>query len=423
MFERIEKEVLVKEGKMRNGIYMIAVMLLVLVGCATIGKPSAHAIEPKLLWTKTFESTIMSAEMARDTGDVILSTSEEVILYDKDGNERFHWGPRVDRGAGIADISDDGMHYAFISGYTPKYLEKKGLSYWEGMLVHFYDTETKKELWNKEVGEAIPMVLPGGDGVLLYWWMGGLKLYNTKGEPVVNEQSLEIESLALAPDGSHYAAINYYGTPLMLFDKSGTKLWEKGRHVRIVSISDNASYITTRPYSLGLSFSADAEKTHEGIVYDKDGNIVMHGFGVVSADGKRLAMYSPEKVVIYGLPDKEVLYEVDVQAYISGYESAFFASFSGDNRYLILRGETSLRIYDLEGNLSKEIVIKGLGKLTWITLSKDGKYLLAHPSEDRKNVYFYQLNKLKGVEGWVRPIKNMVSFTPEVNKVRRWSYV
>ena len=87
MFKRIEKEVLVKEDKMRSGIYMIAVMLMVLVGCATIGRPPAHALEPKLLWEKEFDSTIMSAKMARDTGDVILSVGKKRGYFVRQGRQ------------------------------------------------------------------------------------------------------------------------------------------------------------------------------------------------------------------------------------------------------------------------------------------------------------------------------------------------
>ena len=69
---------------------------------------SAQTLEPKLLWKKQFKWEINSVDLATESSDVILSlTSGEIILFNKNGNERFHWGPRVDRGGGAVSISKD----------------------------------------------------------------------------------------------------------------------------------------------------------------------------------------------------------------------------------------------------------------------------------------------------------------------------
>jgi hypothetical protein len=78
-----------------------------------------EALEPKLLWKREFKQKVKNVDLAAETGDVILSLENrgEIILFDKDGNKRFHWGPRMDRRAGGARIARDGKYFAFYSGY------------------------------------------------------------------------------------------------------------------------------------------------------------------------------------------------------------------------------------------------------------------------------------------------------------------
>ncbi|MEW6067401.1 MAG: hypothetical protein AB1610_03795 [Nitrospirota bacterium] len=83
---------------MRAVINKIMVTILAFIGFVSLIAVTTEALEPKLLWEKEFKHKISTLDLATETGDVIvnLKAGREVILYDKNGNERFHWGPRID---------------------------------------------------------------------------------------------------------------------------------------------------------------------------------------------------------------------------------------------------------------------------------------------------------------------------------------
>ena len=411
MFERIEKEVLVKEGKMRNGIYMIVVMLLVLMGCATIGKPPAHALEPKLLWEKEFEgSRHLGYDLAETSGDVIIRIDKEVMIYDKDGNERFHWGPRVDRYPTNADISNDGKYFAINTDCTAEYAAKMKISVWECGKVHFYSCETKKELWNDDAFGGMN-IFPDGSGVIFGAEEFGFYTQDVNGKMEVNHDDDKFGAVTyVSPDGKYIGTVTGKGNEL--FSRSGEGLWAKEVYGGFGSITDDAKYVALAPPRNWRG----PDENSEGAVFDKEGNVVFERFGYIAGNGTRVALQSDDWTRIMSLPEKTLLKEVPV--------NADYAEWSHDGRVVVLYGNrtdgasgSNVFIYDLKEGTEWETN----SDMKPVVVASDGKYLLFISVD--KRAAFYQLNKLKGVEGWVRPIKNMISFAPEANKIRRWSYV
>lgn len=316
---------------------------------------------------------------------------KEVILYDKDGNERFHWGPRVDRGAGGGQISDDGSKFLFYTHYTAEYADRQRVKRWSGDRTHLYDGVSKKELWSKAILDKYPFLFPDGSRMVAYSDRFGFDLYDSAGNKIKDyrDNTWNISVITLAPDGSHFAVTNFE-QPLTLFDKTGAKLWDGKFYNDVASISDGAAYVTTYRYTLIPGETPDPQSYHLGVVYDKEGNVVMRGMGIVSGDGTRLALCSADKVVVYGLPDKNVIKEIPVEVYLPKVSRFFFAAFSHDGRYLVVRTEGFLNIYDLAENKSAEIPASDLGDFGKAVITKDGKYLLVNP-DDSTEVYYYRL--------------------------------
>lgn len=352
----------------------------------------AEALEPTLKWKKEFKYKVKDVDLATETGDVILSLENggQIILFDKDGNETFHWGPRIDRVAGGVGISKDGRYFVFYSGYTEIYAEKKKVPGWSDDRIHFYSRQTKKELWNTKNGA--PYIFP--DGLSLISATDRFSIFNVEGRKIfTNDQSLDIPSFEISPDSNYFALVRGDKQPLSLFRRDGTKLWERGRHYSVASISAGASYISTWPYSLGLSYTADPENTHKGTVYDRNGNKVLEGFGILSGDGSKIAMLSPDKASILSLPNKSTIKEIPISIHdILGTGEINFAVFSFNGRYLVLRNGLSLQVIDLVEDARKEISLPGAGRfLVLFSLTRDGRNLLIRDWQTIKSIYYYQL--------------------------------
>ena len=356
----------------------------------------AEALEPTLKWKKEFKYKVKNVDLATETGDVILSLENggEIILFDKDGNERFHWGPRIDRRAGGARISKDGRYFVFYSGYTGTYADKKKVPDWSDDRIHFYNRQTKKELWNYKSPEGVPLISPDGSYVINYLMNDGFEVFNIEGRKTFEYRVtiFEFGSIFFSPDSNFIAVIRTIEQPLMLFKKDGTKVWERGRHNDIASISEGASYISTRPFVLAYD-PPDPQNSHKGIVYDRNGNKILEGFGILSGDGSKIATHSPNKITIISLPDKSVIKEIPVQVNLPKVSNTFFAVFSYDGRYLLARKGNSVLVFDLVGDISKEITAPTLGRSPEVHLTRDGKHLLIHSRESgyERTVYCYQL--------------------------------
>lgn len=403
-FISVHKQPTITKGgiKMRGNVKKIVMGALVALISVFVNLVTfAEALDVKLLWKKDFKYKLKRIDFATGSGDVIVVMKEkengvgkEVILYDRGGNERFHWGPRMDRRVGwSATISKDGKYFAFTTGYTQEYAEKKKVHVGSDERVHFYDRQTKKELWNTSIGEESPIMFPDGLSMLIYGYETGIfNIYNRQGKIIFeqNQQRGEINSFKISPDGNYFAFINGTRGPLLLYKRDGTKQWEKGYHSEISSISDGASYISTFRYTLGPSSRADELNSHKGMVCDRSGNKVMEGFGVLSGSASKIAMLYPDKVSVLNWPEKALVKEIMIDMReVFETSSSSHTRFSYDGRYLFLKSGTSIKVYDLLENTNREIKIPDMGKYPDFFITEDGKYLLINP-EETKTLFYYQ---------------------------------
>jgi phosphoribosyl-AMP cyclohydrolase len=391
---------------MKSNVKKSIIGFFILIGVLASWVTFAEALDVKLLWKKEFRHEVKDIDFAAGSGDVLVALKgkdetigKEVLLFDKGGNERFHWGPRMDRMAGSLTMSKDGKYFAFVSGYTEEYANKKGVHPSSNERFHFYDRQTKKELWTLGVSdEAHPRIFPDGSSVIIYGYVSGkFGIYNQQGKVVFkqDQQTGGIKSLEISPDSSHFAFVKEKSGLLTLYKRDGTKLWEKGRHRgRIASITDGASYISANPYSLGLSSTPDSINSHNGTVYDKNGNKVMEGLGVLSGNESRIAMFYPDKVTVLNWPGKSIVKEIVIdmrELFETSTESHTRLSYDG--RYLFLKSGKSIVAHDLVENTKKEITIPEMVEYPEFYITEDGKYLLINPQEPEatKILYFYQV--------------------------------
>jgi hypothetical protein len=391
---------------MNGNIRKISIAALISIGVFISCVTFAEALDAKLLWKKEFKNASIGVDFADKSGDLLITkgkkdnVTREVILYDKDGNERFHWGPRMDRRVGVATISNDGKHFVFSSGYTEEYAEKKKVAAIWGELLHFYDRQTKKELWNTKIGEESPKIFPDGLSVIVYGYETGMfNIYNRQGKISFeqNQQLGGMYSIKISPDSNYFAFINGANRgSLILYKRDGTKQWEKGYHSEIASISAGASYISTFPYTLGPSSTADELNSHKGMVCDRNGNKVMEGFGVLSGSASKIAMLYRDKVSVLNWPNKTLVKEIMIDMReVFETSSSSHTRFSNDGRYLFLKSGISVKVYDLLENTNKEIKIPEMVEYPIFFATEDGKYLLINPygTEQTKTttIYFYQI--------------------------------
>jgi hypothetical protein len=382
--EKLRREINMRKGN--NKVILVALALAMFVSMLPI-ELTAQTLQPRLLWEKRLPFKIYDIRMAGESGDVILSSKEarQIILYDRQANKRFHWGPRVDRQPFGVDISDNGNLVIYSSGWTERFviaskidIEKKG---WDRR-IHYCDRRGK-EVWNRKMvgkahlspdGKLLAVAPAGGEGE-------GLTLLDSSAK-MLWKYTYEFgggADIIFSPD-SNYIALTDGGIgygKLRVFDKNGTLLWEKPQSTGTVSISEGLNYISTDPYY-------EIEKSHKGRVYDRNGNIVIEGFGFVSANGKILSLLLDNKTVTYSLPDIIVLREYPIQ----GSEVIL----SSDGRFMAIVGkrtniQTNNNIFaiDMQENIFWETYVGGSPK---ISLTKDGKYLLVCSYEENKLSYY-----------------------------------
>ncbi len=391
---------------MKSNAKKTAIAFSILIGALVSWVTFAEALDVKLLWKKEFRYKVKNIDFATGSGDVLVAlkgkdegVGKELILFDKGGNERFHWGPRMDRRVRLGTISKDGKYFGFISGYTEDYASKKGVHPSSNERFHFYDRQTKKELWNIGVSdEAQPRIFPDGSSVIIYGYTSGMfSIYNQQGKIIFkqDQQTGGIGYLEISPDSSHFAFVKESNGLLILYRRDGTKLWEKGRHEKgVASITDGASYISTNPYFLGPSDTADSINTHNGTVYDKTGSKVMEGLGVLSGNGSRIAMFYPDRVTVLNWPEKTMVKEIMIDmGELFETSTKSHTRFSYDGKYLFLKSGISVKVYDLLGNTNIEIKIPEMTRYPEIHVSEDGRYLLINPlgPETTKILHFYQV--------------------------------
>jgi len=378
---------------MKSNVKKSIIATFILIGVLVSWVTFAEALDVRLLWKKEFRHQINSSELATETGDILIRLSRrEAILLDKNGNERFHWGPRIDRGVTSETVSKDGKYFAFSSGYTEDYAFRKGLEWSGDDRIHFYDRQTKKELWNKR-DSRVPLIFPDGLSLIAYEYTSGVfSIYDRQGKTIYDQkQETGRPSIMISPDSNYFVLIKNSMGPLVLYKRDGAKLWETGRHDHIASISEGASYTSTEPYSLGLSYTADSLNSQNGIVYDKNGSKILEGLGVLSGNGERIAMIYPNKVSILTLPNKGLVKELalDMKEIFRSNDSSNVC-FSYNGRYIFLKSGLSLWVHDLQEEAKKEIKIPGSNDNPTFSITSDGKYLLINP-EYPKEIYYYQV--------------------------------
>lgn len=359
-------------------VTMLMGLVLTVFISAFIPTAKAEALEPKLLWEKTLPFKIYDVKMAAESGDVILSSKEarQIILYDKNGNERFHWGPRIDRRPHKVSISADGKYFIYASSWTESYKNKKQKKDWDERL--HYLARSGKELWSKQTPPDTRAALspdakyiafagvPGeGSGVEL-WDSSGGKLW-------VYSSSSGIEDLKFSAD-SKYLAANWGGA-IKLFDLSGNSVLQEKGGIVITSVANDAQYIATTeaPEETGVR------------LLDKQGNIILQGspddLTLVSSNGAKGILCDKGGVKVYNLPDKTLINTYPYK--IESRQTYFYpAAISSSGRYLTLAGSkisasssNNIFIIDLVENKTWETFINNPSRVE-IGLSNDGKYFL-----------------------------------------------
>lgn len=342
---------------MRVRLFGTLIPLFLIIGMAT----KAEALETRLLWEKKLPFKADRVKIAAVTGDVIAYSQDarQIILYDKDGNEPFRWGPKPARQPIGVNISDNGNIIVYTTSRTEEWAwkmeqEKKG-TYWD-LRVHC-STRTGKELWHKKI-EGSAFLSPDGSLVAVVGenGMGGVPLtvLSSNGDLLWKHDTELTSALRFSPDGNY---ILFYDRRLYLFDKSGGLLWKKDDVSRPLSVSEGAAYIAT-----------------DKQVFSKQGSLVLEGRAEVSGDGKRLLVSYPDKMGMLSLPGKTKIKDYPFWAEFLSYDGRFLVG------HAFAKGE--VRVLDTLTESGGSISI---GKKNfWVHGgTKDGKFFVIGVDENK----------------------------------------
>lgn len=287
-----------KVNDKKTAAVLVLAFLILMVAIAV----NAEALEPKLLWEKQmpFEVSGGSIEMAAQSGDVIVFSQEtrKIILYDKNGNKRFQWGPRIDRQPIGADISDDGRVILYKTSRTEETALRSKTGDWDRRI--HYAARNGKELWNKAVSEGAYL---SPDGKLIAVRPSAeegenLTVLDSQGKVLWKYVQGEIGFLTFSPESNYILFSGDDG--VHLFDKAGNLIWKKADEEGGWSVSENASYIS--PSKIVVRGVKNKK------LYDKQGTLILEGATLkVSRDGKRVLISYPDKMSMLSLPDKTVI--------------------------------------------------------------------------------------------------------------------
>jgi hypothetical protein len=361
--------------KTKTDIKALLVITALAVFCVSaLALIKAEALEPKLLWEKEFPFEVSGGniQMASKSGDVLIFSRDErqIILYDINGNEVFHWGPRVDRQPRDIDISSDGSILLYSTSWTEEYKEEKKVEDWDRRI--HYSTRNGKELWNKQIlgeaylsptGEIIAIAPSAGEGE-------NLTSLNSEGNIMWIYKARGVIYPAFSPDGN-YLLFRAEGG-LHLLDKDGNFLWKNSNIDDVQSVSEGAAYIATTGDNV-------IPRRNNEVVIDKHGNIIFEGEGEVSGDGKRLLITYSNKIELLNLPNKTIIkeYPFDHGGFLS-YDGRFIATTN-------LEGD--LITIDTTNQESKKVTVDGE---YWVLgNTADGKYRSI--VVDNKKILFYQV--------------------------------
>ncbi len=359
---------------MKTNIRKAVVLWAMLIGLILLVPFNAFAqtLQPRLLWEKKlpFKGGVSIAYVS---GDVIACSRDarQIIAYDKNGNEFFHWGPRVDRQPMGCEISDDGNVLLYTTTFTESYLERKKIPGEWDKRVH-YATRKGKELWNKPVWGGIGL---SPDGKMVVNYTDGnegqdINVYDSQGKTLWTFGTNYVETLAFSPDSQY---LGFQGDGYYLMDKAGNVLWRKTDiFVSSSSISDMAKYVY-------LDTGRGPEEA--GKVYDKQGNLVFEGNARLSLDGSKLLIPYTDRTVILSLPDKTVIKEYPYHG--------FFVSHDGRFLFVNLGVRGKSRIIDTSNGEYGDFDLLDKGVTTSSAMTKDGKYMVI--VVDGNKILYYQL--------------------------------
>jgi len=349
---------------------MVAIFIFVFSAPVFAMAPEVDALEPSLLWEKKFDKRVRSVILAKDSGDVVISIKDEIFLFDKNGNETSHWGPRLDRVSGNVDISSDGKIVVYTTHLRETYKEKKKLIDWDHR-VH-YVTRSGKELWNKSWPGFVKVSSSGSKLIMNYGYGegNGFDVLDAKGNKLWGDSADDWGAISaeLSEDGEHLAVVGDLQQPLRLYKASdGTLLWESdGYEDGVLSIADNASYMSTSP-----------AKSHSEKIYDRNGNIILDGYSILSRDGTRALLLEENSVSVITLPEKLVIGEYSVTPATWYY--ARNAAFSNNGHYLAIIGskeDPSDNLFVIETNTGQIWSTTVNANGTVISITNDGRHLL-----------------------------------------------
>jgi len=355
---------------MKSDVKKSMIAFSILIGVLISWARFAEALEPRLLWEKKLPFKTDDIRMATRSGDIILYSQEarQIILYDKSGNKRFHWGPRIDRQPMGVSISYDGDIISFVTAWTEDYIEKKKIDTaklgWDKR-VH-YVTRNGKELWNRQIS-GTTYLSPNGKMVAIGPSAGegkDLTLLDSQGKISWKYTSREAQNIAFSPDSDYISFLNEGG--LNLLDKTGRVLWTRDEVKG--SLTEGANSIIT-----------------DKRVYDKQGNVILEMNDVISFDGSKLTVIYPDKVQVLSWPDKTVLREYS-------FITRGGVDVSYNDRILAVSGKVStslsnLFVFDTATNTSWDTRME---PNFYFFLSYYGNYLLVVSTNSNK-LLFYEI--------------------------------
>jgi len=368
---------------MKTNIRKAMVLWVALIGLILLLPFNSHAqtLQPRLLWEKKLPFTPDEIKMASISGDVLVWSQDarQIILYDKNGNKVFHWGPRVDRQPMGVDISDDGSVIIYETSFTESYIDQKkpaGDWDWDGRI--HYSTRKGKELWNKKIWGSATLS-PDGKMVVNHPSVvatGDLYVYDSQGKLLWTFETSHVDALSFSPDSQYLGFYSSSGIQsksdgYYFMDKSGNVLWVKADvFSQRSTLSDMAKYVF---------INTKVGPNEVGKVYDKQGNLVFEGDVYLSGDGNRLFVRYPNKMVLMSLPDKSVIKEYP----------SWRGFMSHDGRFLVTRGvinRDNTLVIDTLQQVESEILT---GKHTNFMSTKDARYMAV--VVDGNKILYYQL--------------------------------
>lgn len=355
----------------------ITATLLTLGFFASTWASSAHALEPKLLWTKKLDFEITGLVFAKISGDVIVGGkyARRIIVFDKEGNVSFEWGLRIDRQPMGVGISDDGEKIIYSSSWVEAFKNKMNKPDWD-QRVHYMDS-SGKELWNEKIPYMGFSISPDGSTVVGTGGPGvssGIKVYDASGEFLHSIASKAVTNLVFSPDSSYMAATDT-SRHTYLFTKQG-EVWKKdlGNHAyAVTSMSFDGNYMA---YSTFMTIEGGVK------IVDKTGDVLFVGnnISIVSGDGSKGVLFDDNGLRVYSLPDSALLKSYPIIP-VDDKTDNMPISVSYDGRFVVAKGKkiggqnrSNLFVVDLTSDTSWETSIAEEFVQTHVTA--DGKYLL-----------------------------------------------